>query len=143
MVDLVVESTNGQINETIGSLGQEALADDTKSYIRVTTSEDIDTLFGFYFQGLHGLNKQSANRMFSKKYAYPVFEATMSCKRFKFLSGHLAFDDSATRSTRWRTDRFAAFRQFFEMFDRNYCKHLTPSDYLSLDETFLPNAQAD
>ena len=89
------------------------------------------------FRGLLGLNMQIVVRLISKNFGYPVLEATMSCKRFKFLAGHLSFDDPTTRRTRWKEVCFAAFSEFFESFNANYTKHLILSDFLSLDKTFL------
>ena len=36
------------------------------------------------------------------------------------------------------TDRFAAARPIFEMFNRNYSKYVIPSEYMSIDETLYP-----
>ena len=62
----------------------------------------------------------------------------MSRNRFLFILRHISFDDEDTRDERWRKDRFAAFRSFFESFNRNCMTCLAPGDYLSLDETLYP-----
>ena len=80
MVDLVMRSANLRIKETMTTLGEDTLANSTKVYIRLTSSEEVYVLFGLmYFRGLLGLNMQIVNRLFSEKYRYPLFGATMSC----------------------------------------------------------------
>ena len=91
-----------------------------------------------YFRGLLGMAKQITDRLFSEKCGHPVFSATMSCKRFKFLSSHLSFDNAATRAQQWEQDQFAAFPKIFKDFSDNCVRHLTPSEYFSLDETLYP-----
>ena len=99
MIDLIVQSTNDRIKETIARLGEDLQADDTKSYIRATNADEVYGLIGLmYFHGLLGMAKQITDRLFLEKCDHPVFSATMSCKRFKFLSSHLSFDNAATRA---------------------------------------------
>ena len=62
----------------------------------------------------------------------------MSKNRSKFLASHLTFDDACTRTQRWKKNRCAAFRDFFDIFNGNCSRHLAPSEYLSLDETLYP-----
>ena len=50
----------------------------------------------------------------------------------------LSFDDLDSRPERFQSDRFAAFRYFFEEFNNNCSKHLVPGEFLSLDETLYP-----
>ena len=88
-----------------------------------------------YLRGLLGLNDHRASLLFSDKYGHHVFGGTMSRNRFKFLMTCITFDDGDTRNERWRHDRFAAFREFFEEFNENCAKQVNPSEYLSLDET--------
>lgn len=62
----------------------------------------------------------------------------MSKNRFKFLIANVRFDDEETRRDRWSSDRFAAFRELFEMFNAQCGKAISSEDYLSLDETLYP-----
>ena len=91
-----------------------------------------------YYRGLYKLNSISIQKLFSEKFGPPQFSATMSRNRFLFILRHLSFDDEETRGERWKKDRFAAFRDFFESFNRNCITSLAPGDYLSLDETLYP-----
>ena len=48
------------------------------------------------------------------------------------------FDDHQERAENWPHDRFVAIRKFFELFNKNCLKHVIPSEYLAIDETFYP-----
>lgn len=102
----------------------------------LTDKVEIKALFGLmYYRGLMGMTKVKTSRLFENKIGHPVFGAVMSRDRFEFLTGQLRFDDKATRKQRWSLDKFAAIRELFEKFNENCNKHLSPEEYLSLDET--------
>ena len=50
----------------------------------------------------------------------------------------ISFDDTDTRNDRWKSDRFAAFREILEHFNDNCTEMLVPGSYLSIDETLYP-----
>ena len=56
-------------------------------------------------------------------------------KSFSFLYRHISFDDETTRDIRSKSDRFAAVRNIFELFNNQCMNNMAPCDYLSLDET--------
>ena len=89
-------------------------------------------------RGLLGQAHQGTNAMFHEIFGNPVFSATKSTNRLKFLIVHISFDDHTSRPTRWQHDRFAAFCEIFEEFNKNCGKFVVPDDYLSLDETLYP-----
>ena len=76
--------------------------------------------------------------MLHEIFGNPVFSAIVSRNIFKLLIAHISFDDHTTRPTPWQHDRFAAFREIFEEFNKNCGKFLVSDDYLSLDETLHP-----
>ena len=59
----------------------------------------------------------------------------MGINRFKFLVTCIQFDDFTTRPQRWKSHRFAAFREFFTCFNENCAQSRTPLEYLAIDET--------
>ena len=65
-----------------------------------------------------------------------VFGAIMSKSRFRFLKGHICFNNSQERTQLWETDRFADVRDV-----SNLSKHVVPSEYVSVDETLYPMRQ--
>ena len=98
--------------------------DKTNKHIRITC------LIGLlYFRALFGMNYLNLNILFSDKAGPPVFSATMSRDRMKFLLSTLTFEDPETRKEKWPYDRFAAARPIFEMSNSNTSKNLLPSLY--------------
>ena len=49
----------------------------------------------------------------------------------------ISFDDANTRQERWRTNRFDAFREMFEEFNK-CAKNMSPDNYIAIDETLYP-----
>ena len=74
------------------------------------------------------------DRLFSN-YSHFVFGAIMSKNRLTFLRGYICFDSPQERKQRWETDRFAAVREIWEIFNSNLPKHVAPSEYLSIETT--------
>ena len=98
MVEIVVESTNERIEDTIDDLGEDLAGNDTEPFTCTIDAQEIYALFGlFYFRGLLGLSLNVVLRLFSEKYRQPVFGSTMSRNRFSFLSALLCFDDTSTQ----------------------------------------------
>ena len=89
-------------------------------------------------QGLLEQAYHNTNAMFHEIFGKPVFSATISRNRSKFLIAHISFDNHIPRPTPWQHDRFAVFREIFEEFNKNCGKFLIPDDYLSLYETLYP-----
>ena len=69
------------------------------------------------------------------------FGAIMSKNLFKFLKGHICFDNPQERTQLVEKDRFTAVREIWEIFNSNLTKHVAPSGYLSIDETLYPMRQ--
>ena len=69
---------------------------------------------------------------------HPISSASMSFNRLVFIKAMISFDDANTRQERWRTDRFAAFREIFEEFNKCCTKNMSPDDYIAIDETLYP-----
>lgn len=61
----------------------------------------------------------------------------MSKKRFDFLLKNMRFDDKDTREIRKSNDKFTAFRDIWNTFEKNCVKVYTPSEYITVDEMFL------
>ena len=62
----------------------------------------------------------------------------MSKNRFKFLLKHITSDNHIDRENNWPTDRFAAMRLAWELFNSNLGKYVAPREYLTIDETLYP-----
>ena len=57
---------------------------------------------------------------------------------FRFLTYFITFDIETTRIENLKSDRFAAFREFIELFNKQSMVNMAPEVYLSLDETLYP-----
>ena len=93
-----------------------------------------------YFREILGVNLHITDRLFSND-SYFVFGPIVSKNRFRFLKGHICFDNPQERTQLWETDRFAAVREILEIFNSNPSKHVAPSEYLSIDEILYPMKQ--
>ena len=66
----------------------------------------------------------------------------MSFNRLVFIKAMISFDDANARQERWRTDRFAAFREIFKEFNKCCAKNISPDYYIAIDETLYPTRGA-
>ena len=66
----------------------------------------------------------------------------MSLNRFKFIERMITFDNSTTRNDRWKKDKFSAFREMFEMFERQCARNYSLDDFLTIDETLHPTRES-
>ncbi|KAL0893983.1 hypothetical protein ABMA27_014057 [Loxostege sticticalis] len=67
-----------------------------------------------------------------------IFRATMSLKRYLFISSALRFDDVETRNERKANDRAALISEIFNMFINNCQKSYSCSEYITIDEMLCP-----
>ena len=77
------------------------------------------------------------DRIFSSD-SHFVFGVTMSKNRFRFLKGHICFDNPQEGTELWETDRFAVVKEIWEIFNSSLSKHVAPSEYLSIVQTLYP-----
>jgi len=138
MIEKIVESTNARITRILGRV--EGQIDSGKyPYLRLTEKREIEAFIGLvYYRELYNLTNIWADLLFSDEKGLPMFSAVMNRNRFKFFISQLSFNDLETRQERWQSDRFAAIRQFFEKFNDNCTRYLTPGQFLSIDETLYP-----
>ena len=90
-------------------------------YVKSITSEEIRALLGLVFtRGDMKKNLRNIHKLYFQKFSNPIYKATMGINRFNFLVRCMQFDDFTTRPQRWKSDRFAVFREFFRCFNENY-----------------------
>ena len=134
-----VVHTNEKITAFWNKVSSEILQNDKYTYIHTTDIAEVYVFMGLiYARGLLSLNNVSAEKIFSDSYGHPIFTATMSKNRFRFLYQCISFDDYSTRTKRWEADRFAAIWKVFELFSQNCDRALIPDDLLSIDEALYP-----
>ena len=137
MITTVLNNTNKKIMALIEQLPEEVRSNDKYTHLREVTKEELLAFFGIsYARGLLGQNFLKLRRLFSVDVGHPIFSASMSFNRLVFIKAMISFDDANTRQERWRTDRFAAFREIFEEFNKCCAKTKSPDDYIAMDETY-------
>ena len=94
-----------------------------------------------YARGLCKRNEENVTYLYRSPSGNPLFSAVMSESRFRFLQRMITFDDKNTRKNRHKSDRFAAFREIFEMFNDNCSRGLNTDGYICIDETLYPSRQ--
>lgn len=108
-----------------------------KYVIKETDSVEIYALLGFmYARGMKNLNYFETRLLFDAGEA-AIFAATFGHNRFAFLHSVLSFDDESTRQQRYQSDRFAAIRNVFEIFNEACMTVLIPETFLTIDETLF------
>ena len=139
MITTVLNNTNKKIMALIEQLPEEVRSNDKYKSLREVTKEELLAFFGIsYARGLLGQNFLKLRRLFSVDVGHPIFSASMSFNRLVFMKAMISFDDANTRQEQWRTDRFAAFREIFEEFNKCCAKNMSPDDYIAIDETLYP-----
>ena len=117
---IIVKMTNKKIARTLKRLPNEITSSDKYTYLKETDKTELYACIGLmYARGLLGQNNLCINHIFSDKTGHPIFGATMSRDKFAFLLSRVSFDKEDTRSEQWQKDRFAAFREIFELFSLN------------------------
>ena len=100
---------------------------------------EIKAVFGImYLRGALHLNGVHVDTAFYHETTNDIFRATMQRQRFTFLCKMMQFDDYSTRADRWKMDKFACFRDFFEEINQLFLKLHLPSEHLAIDVTLYP-----
>ena len=116
---------------------EEVRSNDKYTYIGEVTNEELFAFFGIsYARGLLEQNFLKLRRLFSVVVGHPIFSASMSFNRLVFIKAMISFDCANARQEQWQTDRFAAFREIFEEFNKCCAKTKFPDDYIAMDETY-------
>ncbi|XP_014276908.1 piggyBac transposable element-derived protein 4 [Halyomorpha halys] len=132
MIEPIVTHSNKEMEKISSRLG-------TKQYYTSPTDTlEIKALIGLlYISAIFKKSGLSSSDMFSPIYGPPIFRSAMTKNRFDLLLRVLRFDDKETREDRKATDKFAAFREMWEQFQKNCLKYYTPSENLTVDRTLL------
>ena len=84
------------------------------------------------------MSLHSLKILFSDEAGPPIFIATSSRDRMKFLLSTMTFHNSEEHKEIWPYDRLAAVLIIFKMLNSNISKYLLPSLYLSTEKTLYP-----
>ena len=120
------------------------LSPDNKNASKYTRYKETDLkeLHAFpglmYFWAVLKLNLFSRQTIWYHETSHDLLTATMSEKWFTLPCRMISFDENTTRTNRWKHDKYAAFREFFEAVNQNNGKMRNPSYYLAIDEILYP-----
>ena len=109
-------------------------------YTHTLTKEELYALFGvMIFAGVTKNSLLPVEDLFSELYAPPLFKATMSAMRFKFLIHCLRYDEWEKRKHNKPRpeDNFVHIRELWNMFLRSCRQNYSPSLHVTVDETML------
>lgn len=131
IIGIVIEHTNEEIR-------RRTLFGSGVSFASLTSEAEILALIGLlYAAGLMKSNHVNLSDLWSSDFGVDIFRATMSLRRFQFLSSCLRFDDKTTRPTRKETDKLAAIRDVWDCFIKNCKAYYSPHEYLTIDEQLV------
>lgn len=75
--------------------------------------------------------------LFDSNYCGDRYRATMTERRFQFITDCLRFDDKNSRETRKKTTKLAAISDIWELFVHNCMMNYKPSSYVTIDEQLI------
>ena len=136
MIDLLVMDTNREARRKIDEWNLEH-PDLQRTWIPVDDTEMTAFIGLNLLAGLHKSNHEPISTLWSKKEGRPVYIATMSRNRFTDILRYLRFDNRATREERRATDKLAAFRDFWTLFQAQLRKFNIPGTDLCVDEQLM------
>ena len=104
----------------------------------ITDLTEMNAFIGiFYIRAALKVNTCNSNETWYHESSNDLFAATMSLKRFHFLTGFIE-SDKASREERWQFNKFACIRDFFETVNEKNASTRSLSPYLAIDETLYP-----
>ena len=102
------------------------------------TSEEVEAGLAIMIRaGLDRDNFTDLRRLWDPIDSRPFYRVTMALNRFKFLLRCMRFDNYRSRPARQRTDRLAAIREVWEMFNNNLRNIYVPNEALTVDEQLV------
>lgn len=79
-------------------------------------------------------NLSDLSTLFNPSDSRPFYRCAMSKNRFKLFLRYLAFDNKGDRRQRQTTDKMAAIREIWDLFQLNLRKNYIPSEQITVDE---------
>lgn len=134
LIETVLESTNIYIDSVRNNYTSDP------NMARPTSIDELNAYFGLlYLAGtLHGGKMNIEDFWNTDGTGIEIFRASMSLKRFRFLSRCIRFDNIHTREERKAQDNLAAIRTILDMFVSNCNSYYAPSENVTLDEMLVP-----
>lgn len=132
MLEHIVTCTNMFINKFAGNYSN-------TWYVKCTNIIELKGFIGLLYMAgvLHG-GRLNLDEFWERDgTGVEIFWATMSLQRFRFLIRCIRFDDLDTRIQRKVTDKFAPFREVFDLFINNCKQNYSIGEFGTIDETLV------
>lgn len=133
MFEIVLRYTNAEI---VRQTSNEKYPENDKTYHQVTSTELNAFLGLLYFAGMNKIGHTNTCDLWSNL-GPPIYPATMSQRRFRFLLSFLRFDDKATRHERRLVDKFAPIREIWDTLIDNCKKYYSVHQNCTIDEQLV------
>ncbi len=132
MINMIVICTNAYIESITDKFAR-------SRDVLPTNVVEIRALLGLlYMAGTYHANRLNAEDLWKTDGSgVEIFRLTMSLQRFRFLLRCLRFDKKATRPERRSSDKLAAIRDFFDLFNTNCQRGYHHSAYVTIDEMLV------
>lgn len=132
VLNQIVEYTNQKIR-----FARQKYSTETATFSE-TSLEEIRALLGLYILAAALKDNHLATKtMFDTTFCGTRYKATMSQKRFEFLTACLRFDDSNTRKERTMVSRFAPIESIWNQFIDTCRSSYKPGSYVTIDEQLV------
>lgn len=108
--------------------------------MRYWTDVNADELYAYIaillYAGAEKSCSVQAKDLFHESHM-PFYRAVMSLARFEQITRFIRFDDTRTRPARLQSDKLAAFRHVWSLFQKNLSEHFIPSKEITIDEQLV------
>lgn len=135
MHEKIVENTNQEMARQRENYNDKQAKDPT---LREITLPELRAYLGLLILAAALKNNHlSANKLFDSSLCGDRYRATMSERRFSFISNCLRFDDKYTRSQRQVEDRLAPISELWELLLNNCRNNYSVGPYVTIDEQLI------
>ena len=83
-------------------------------------------------------NLSSVESLYRPNDSRPIYRCTIGKNRLRLFLRHVTFDNKNTRRERQKTDKLAAVREMWDLFQMNLRRNYVPSESLTIDEQLYP-----
>jgi len=128
LLNIILKCTNQEIERIRDNIHK------IKTYHNALDMHELKAFIGLlYYAGWAKKNNVLLNKYYSS-HGLPLFQATISLDRLKFLFRSLLFDDKTTRDERIKSDCYAHIREIWNLFITNCIRYYEPGFNVTIDK---------
>ena len=132
----ILEKANKKVQNFCDRFADNADYSYKNKHCKLLDMVELKVFFGLLY--LRALLKSNISLVVTMCYyesSNDIFAATMSIKRFHFISRFTEFDVKEIREERWKYDKFPCMRYIFDEVNCKFAKGQNPSPFLAIEET--------